>query len=222
MELEAWSNLETFFLAEKAVTGTIPNCFAQMSALSSFAVHGLLLTGTVPPKLWENPKLFVLDISKNPGLMGTLPTEIGLATALNSLIAYENDSWSGTVPSETGLLTSLEHVLINESNLSGTLPSEVAGLSNLIWVLIDGNPLTGTVPLNAANSQQLVHLQMNSTLLTGEVPESACGVDPLHFDCPQLCGCDCQCADSSNELLSDTATVCTRKMLKRMIVFVSI
>lgn len=138
--------------------------------------------------------MWLLGLSRNSGLKGSIPTEIGLATSLDTLYVYEMEQWGGTIPSEIGLLTLMLDIDLTEANISGTLPPEIAALPSLTYLWISDNPrLSGTFP--STNQTQFESLRMNATMLTGEIPDSFCLFSELVFDCPDMCGCDCPCLD---------------------------
>ena len=195
-----------------ALTGNIPSEIATIPFLILLSLADSFFTGTVPLEIWTHPVRFFLDVSRNPQLEGSIPTEIGLG-ALGTLFAYELPSWSGTVPSELGQLANLEDIWINKANLSGSLPTELGNLPKLAWFKIEGNPLTGTLPIGGPNQTALFSVTMNDTMLTGTVPDFLCSIPELIFDCPDVCGCDCACPDemmlnsTSGDSVSGNSTI---------------
>ena len=165
------------------------------SNLILFLVVDNILSGTVPIEIWTLPSLFAFGVENNAELGGTIPTEIGLPRSLVAL-HLGGTQMSGTIPSEVGLHTSMFQILMNGANFTGTIPTELAALSDLVYFYINGNPLSGTFPYMMANqSAGLQFVRMNDTLLTGEVPDWLCSLEELWFACPDMCGCDCTCAE---------------------------
>jgi len=83
---------------------------------------------------WSSPlsnNLKVLNLGEN-NFFGTLPSEIGLLTALTGLSVFGNN-FSGALPSEIGLLRRLELLYIDSNQFSSTrnipaVPPEICDL----------------------------------------------------------------------------------------------
>jgi Leucine-rich repeat (LRR) protein len=67
-------------------------------------------------------------------------------TALNVLYTSSNNAFTGTVPSELGLLTALTELQLDNNAFTGTVPSELGLLTALTYLTLDNNAFTGTVP----------------------------------------------------------------------------
>lgn len=82
------------------------------------------------------------------GYGGTIPSEIGLLTALTKLVieASQPTKLTGTIPSEIGLLTDVGHLSFFDQALTGTIPSEFGLLTALTQLYLDANSLTGSIP----------------------------------------------------------------------------
>jgi len=70
-----------------------------------------------------------LDMSGGQ-MTGTIPTGLGLLTALTALNVCYNDL-NGPIPTEVGLLTALTDVTIRLNSLSGPIPTEMGELTAL-------------------------------------------------------------------------------------------
>ena len=88
----------------------------------------------------------------NDDLSGTLPTELGLLTAMNTgLLLHDNERLSGTLPTQLGQLANLQYLYAHSiPRLSGALPSHLGLLTNLKEVYLHGDALSGTVPSQLA------------------------------------------------------------------------
>ncbi len=74
-----------------------------------------------------------------------MPSEIGLLNVLNDFACHENEL-TGTLPTELGLLTALEYEFrIVTNKFTGPIPSEIASLTNLGRLRMGENQLTGTI-----------------------------------------------------------------------------
>lgn len=66
-------------------------------------------------------------------MRATLPSEIGLLTALTWLVIYNNGrGMSGTIPSELGRLTRLQQFDVSSNSLSSTIPSTLGRLASVV------------------------------------------------------------------------------------------
>jgi len=79
------------------------------------------------------------------GLSCTIPSEIGLLSALTWLNLRDN-SLTGALPTEMGMLTSLTGLLAGSQCLNGPLPTELGTMSRLNLLDVPEACLTGAVP----------------------------------------------------------------------------
>jgi len=107
---------------------------------------------------------------KEYNFTGTVPTEIGLMTALTEL-NLENNNLEGTIPTEIGNLKNLEILVFDNNEMTGSIPSEIASLSNLTTLIINNNNFEGTLPSNIGILTKLTFLDIQNNGLTGEIPE---------------------------------------------------
>ncbi len=86
-----------------------------------------------------------LGSSEVPSASSTIPTQIGLLTAMESI--FLKISLSGTIPTELGLLTDLVALdLSDNQELTGYVPSEVGALTNLSVVNFRRTMLSQQIP----------------------------------------------------------------------------
>jgi hypothetical protein len=121
---------------------------------------------------------FYLNGEYTHAYTGSIPTEIGLFTALTSFSIEENHI-TGLLPSELGLLTNLLILNLGENDLTGSIPTELGHLHSLLELVIQCNDLTGSVPAEMADLHSLDRL------------DASCNVN--------LCGC------LPGDLVDDTA-----------------
>jgi len=107
---------------------------------------------------------------KECNFTGTVPTEIGLMTALTELNLGQCNL-GGTIPTEIGNLEHLEILVLDNNEMTGSLPSEIAFLSNLSTFIIKNNNLEGTLPSWIDKLTKLTYLDIQNNGLTGDVPE---------------------------------------------------
>ncbi|CAI5468281.1 unnamed protein product [Closterium sp. Yama58-4] len=129
------------------------------------------LTGTLPPSLFDLTTLHTLDLGKNPGLQGSIPTTIGNLVQLTMLI-LQGCNLSGPVPTTIGNLTQLVYFLVAQNQLSGPLPDQFGLLPKLFQIDIIDNQFNGTLP-TFAGASSLVHLHMSRNHLSSIPDEIA-------------------------------------------------
>lgn len=120
-------------------------------------------------------------------LVGPIPSEVGSLSLLVRLHLRSND-FEGEIPSELGLLSYLEELDCSDTRLSGSLPPELGLLAN--------KPSVGV-------------FDVTRTSVSGAIPDALCFLNDanctyedsngvqncsLHYDCGDLCGCDCTCS----------------------------
>lgn len=91
------------------------------------------------------PKIRELHLDDNPGMKGTIPTTIGLATTLASF-AVTNCELSGPLPTELGVMLEMELLWLYDNHLTGDIPTELNNLYNLKILHLQKNDLLGQVP----------------------------------------------------------------------------
>lgn len=90
------------------------------------------------------------------GVNGTLPTQLGLLTALTELFV-KDAKLSGTAPSELGALTAMSVLLWSGNDVESSLPSQLGYLNIRDSFDIDSNEHSGTLPTELGNWRSLTH-----------------------------------------------------------------
>jgi hypothetical protein len=72
------------------------------------------------------------------GLYSSIPTEVGLLTALTELYLRGN-SLSSPIPSEIGQLTRLTVLMLSSNQFSGLVPEEIGRLQALTYLRLDND-----------------------------------------------------------------------------------
>ena len=109
------------------------------------------------------------------GLVGSLPTSLGLVSSLQS-VQLTGNSFSGVLPPSWSTLSRL--TLLNVANclLVGTLPTSWSALTSLAQLNLGSNALTGTIPTSwalPAGMASLTRLVASSNAgLCGPLPGS--------------------------------------------------
>jgi serine/threonine protein kinase/Leucine-rich repeat (LRR) protein len=120
-----------------------------------------------------------LELSRNKGLTGPLPKELGSLVNLQ----YLSIQWCnliGSIPVELGDLPQLVFLALNGNQLSSSIPSSFGKLTNLTWLDVSTNNLTGSIPVSSSsgsngigldNMTSIKHFHFNANLLSGAIPE---------------------------------------------------
>jgi hypothetical protein len=114
--LYALSNLYALQLSNLTLTSTIATEIANLSNLIYLNLENAGIVGTIPSALSNLIQLQVFDVSENPFLTGTVPTEFGA-------------SWS-----------SLERADFRGTGLTGTIPHTMCSIPRLKLLSIDDCP----------------------------------------------------------------------------------
>ncbi|CAB9497022.1 leucine Rich Repeat [Seminavis robusta] len=134
------------------------------------------------------------------GLTGTLPSEIGLLTALTKIRLWGNHI-SGNIPTEIIALTALEDLYLGGNDLVGGIRTELGLMTNLDWLSLWGNIFFGEIPSELGLLTQLTMLDIYNNQLSGHVPGNLCDNTALaiiRVDChPEQFAVQCVCQECS-------------------------
>ncbi len=155
-------------LAEKGLSGTLPNEIGRLTDLRVLYLKGNDLTGEIPPELGLLKKLYWLSLSNNR-LSGSIPRELGNQIYLKRLYLRGN-SLEGTIPPDIGHLKCLEWLDLSHNNLSGLIPPELGKLSVLECLHLSHNSLSGPIPDEIVRLPKLRSLSLSSNGFSGPVP----------------------------------------------------
>lgn len=103
-------------------------------------------------------------------LIGTIPPEMSLFTALKRFLAPEN-SLRGDLDVAFDMLTTLEAVGLRHNRLEGTIPRGILEKNpNLGFIDLGGNQFHGPIPAAMTAATKLSDLRLHGNLLTGTIP----------------------------------------------------
>ena len=129
--------------------------------------------GKTPHALTKLNTLKVLHISYNPGVIGSLLSDIGNMSNLQYLeLSYTY--LGGVLPLEIGNLSMLQYLGMDETQLKVSLPEEVGGLNQLRYISIynnesDSGKITGPLrPFSYLGNPR--ELYLNGNIITGSIP----------------------------------------------------
>jgi len=162
------------------------------------------LNGTLPWQIGKMPFLTKLDLSFNPGLIGTFPSEIGNCSALHvidmamsglsgslptelaelkSLIRLNmaENSFVGTIPTEYGRFQRMRAFNLDNNQLTGSLPSEIGSMNSIEFFFVGNNQLNGTLPSELGNMTKVEKFHLGDNQLTGSLPNEFGDMSSLQF-----------------------------------------
>ena len=93
----------------------------------------------------KNGKIVTIHLA-NCGLVGTLPTELGLLSDHLKNLYLPSNSIQGTIPSEFGSMTHMERLQLTQNRIEGSIPSEIGQMTNLVSLGLAWNQFTGNIP----------------------------------------------------------------------------
>eukprot|EP00300_Choanocystis_sp_HF-7_P006604 c14799_g1_i1.p1 GENE.c14799_g1_i1~~c14799_g1_i1.p1 ORF type:complete len:907 (+),score=150.52 c14799_g1_i1:39-2759(+) len=138
------------------------------------------LVGTLPTQVGLLQSLFELDVAFN-SISGTLPTQLGLVTSL-ALWDMSNNMIRGTIPSELAQLSELIIWQVGNNQLTGTIPSQIGRLQNLADWFLENNRLSGLIPSQTYFLRSLNKWQLQNNEFTGSLPANfAINLDDWNF-----------------------------------------
>jgi hypothetical protein len=103
-------------------------------------------------------------------LVGNIPNEIGLLSALNSIDLSSNQI-TGTMPTSFTDLYALQEILLFDNYISGEIPALIGKLKGMEVIDLGFNFLAGTVPAFGELSN-LRHVHLDRNLLSSVLPAS--------------------------------------------------
>lgn len=113
------------------------------------------------------------------GLIGTLPIEMKLLTAMTDLVIV-NNTITGTLPEAFGEdAMSLRSLLLPDNELTGNIPGNYLGTSPLEFVHLGNNGFSGPIPTSIGNNAYLRQLDLSGNSMTGTISAEIGGYEVL-------------------------------------------
>jgi Leucine-rich repeat (LRR) protein len=168
------TKLETVWLASSGLTGEFPGFVTGMSEMVWLDLSNNSFTGSIPPAIWNLPKLQVLYLYSN-NLAGNVVIDgaIGATGLIEIDISY--NELTGAIPEKFGSLTKLKNLNLNTNSFSGEIPASLARLPSLVFLWLFHNNLTGSLPAELGmHSPVLRDIQVDDNDLSGPIPAGVC------------------------------------------------
>jgi len=153
-------------------SSSLPNYCDADGVYRRLWLYKMNLQGSLPPEVGLLSNLEIMDICGNPGIVGTLPSQIGQLEQLQFLF-MEDNALTSTLPSDLGSLTQLRLLSLNaQPYLTGSLPTQLGLLKNLFYMSFPYNSgLSGPIPSEMGQlASNLQVLRLTSVGLTGTIP----------------------------------------------------
>ncbi|KAM0824061.1 hypothetical protein ACQ4PT_070456 [Festuca glaucescens] len=173
------SNMIKLGLYNNSLCGQIPASLGNLTQLNRLYAYYGNLEGPIPASLGELKNLFVLDLSTNYKLNGSIPREILKLPDLSWYLDLSYNSFFGPFPDEVGTLANLNQLILSGNQLSGKIPDSIQKCVVLEWLLLDNNSFEGSIPQSFKNLKGLNKLSLTMNKFSGNIPESLGSIENL-------------------------------------------
>ncbi|CAB9522207.1 Leucine Rich Repeat [Seminavis robusta] len=171
-ELSLLDSLQVINLASNELEGTIPTQLAMLTELNELILDQNAFTGTLFTELGMLSRLVNLTLNDVAALSGSIPSELGLATALGDFRA-ENTLLEGNLAKRIVTTDQLELLVTRGTLIDGTIPSQYGLLSNLLWFGVGDSAMSGTLPTELGSLDKLYGLDVaENEMIRGPIPSS--------------------------------------------------
>ncbi|KAL0010007.1 hypothetical protein SO802_005115 [Lithocarpus litseifolius] len=182
------SSLRVLDLANNSLSGSIPNCLKNISAMALPGSYDISFSYYVPFVYWNIYAYYVEDVQLNPK---GKEMEYEENLKLVMLIDLSSNNLSGSIPTEISDLSELRFLNLSRNHLMGKIPEKIGSMKELESVDLSRNHLSGEIPPSMSNLTFLSLLDLSYNNLSGKIP---LGTQLQSFDAlsyignPQLCG----------------------------------
>jgi Leucine-rich repeat (LRR) protein len=149
MNLGGLVSLRRLQLKRNYFEGQLPPSLGRLELLEELDISYNWLSSTIPPEY---------------GGMISL-TALSLASNYNDDDGYFTQGIIGTLPTQLGMLTNLQLIDLSNNYITGTLITEIGQLQHLQSFLIQNNFLHGSIPIEYANCVSLKELVLQDMIL---------------------------------------------------------
>ncbi|RCV07228.1 hypothetical protein SETIT_1G227300v2 [Setaria italica] len=162
--------LQTIYLNNNSLDGTIPDALTNCSNLVNLDLHSNKLSGVIPPKIGLLSNLDFLDLSSN-NLTGVIPPTFPNLTRL-SFCRLRSNQLEGSIPDGLWQMSNMGLLLLGNNTLSGEIPRTI-NMSRLQVLALDFNRLGKTLPSNFGDVvPRLTKLALDANMFEGHIPAS--------------------------------------------------
>nr|XP_027082598.1 probable LRR receptor-like serine/threonine-protein kinase At3g47570 [Coffea arabica] len=161
-------SLNSVDLTTNQFSGSIPECFGNMTSLRKLDLGNNFLASAIPNSFWNLKDLLQLNLSSN-SLNASLPLEVGTLKAVTSIDISANQ-FSGDIPSTTGDLQYLLILNLSQNQFHGSIPESFGNMLSLQGLYLSHNNLSGYIPKSLEALRDLKELDVSYNHLSGEIP----------------------------------------------------
>lgn len=184
------ASLKEFRVNNNRLSGVIPPCIVEFTALEIAHLQNNLFTGSIPERVVELTQLRELVLANNR-LSGALPRTfdksavfVGKAAVTTFFQTLERldiaqNGFTGALPSGIAQFAALRELRLNDNAFVGALPLTLPALSRLEIFDASRNRFTGGLPDNIGALKRLRQFSVTNNLLSGLLPESLGDCDRL-------------------------------------------
>lgn len=161
--------------------GILPAALGTLSNLKTLNIrNNSLLTGSIPSELGMLTALESLSLDFND-LSGSIPPSLGSLTNLKLLWVGNNKTLGGPLPATLSNLVRLENFALQNGQFSGAIPAWLGSLSQLRSIGFQHNQFSGTIPATLGNLKRLRILWLGGNQLENPIPNSLGNLDSLEL-----------------------------------------
>ena len=178
MNLGGLVSLRRLKLKGNYFEGQLPTSLGRLELLEELDISFNWLSSTIPPEYGDMISLTVLSLASN----------------YNDDDGYFTQGIIGTIPTELGMLSNLQLIDLSNNYITGTLVTEIGNLQHLQSLFIQNNFLHGSIPIEYSNCASLRELVLQDTDLNNTLgmPDEICRLPEMtlaRVDCDIACDC---------------------------------
>ncbi|PPR97307.1 hypothetical protein GOBAR_AA23361 [Gossypium barbadense] len=157
--------LQNLDLAHNNISGTIPKCFSNLTAMANRSNQSNYIYEWVSTRttLFYLSALLVLK-----GREDEYSATLGLVTSMD----LSTNSLTGEIPKEIGSLIELRSLNLSANLLTGNIPNEIGSMELMESLDLSMNRLNGEIPPSISSLKFLNHFNVSYNNLTGQIPIS--------------------------------------------------
>ncbi|KAM3747297.1 hypothetical protein ACB098_05G024600 [Castanea mollissima] len=184
------SSLRVLDLANNSLSGSIPNCLKNISAMALPESYDISFSYFISSSsyFWFAYASYVENVQLVP--KGE-EMEYKKNLLLVRLIDLSRNNLSGSIPAEISDLSELRFLNLSRNHLMGKIPEKIGSMKELESVDLSRNHLSGEIPPSMSNLTFLSLLDLSYNNLSGRIPSSTQlqSFDALRYiGNRQLCG----------------------------------
>ncbi|CAN6569126.1 unnamed protein product [Malus baccata var. baccata] len=179
------SELQILDLARNKLSGTIPRCFHNLSAMAD-------LSESVWPTMFSQSDGIMEFTNLENAVLVTKGREMEYSKILEfvKFMDLSCNFMYGEIPEELTDLLALQSLNLSNNRFTGGIPSKIGNMAQLESLDFSMNQLDGEIPPSMTNLTFLSHLNLSYNNLRGRIPKSTQlqSLDKSSFVGNELCG----------------------------------